>query len=57
LRQCLVTRKNRKIRTLRALHPEIHIEVLYRRDYEAILAGGEIAAVEAFLVERTIRTA
>ena len=57
LRQCLVTRKNRKVRTLRALHPEIRIEVLYRRDYEAMVAGGEVAAVESLLPQREIRSA
>ncbi len=42
LRQRLVTRKNRKIRMLRNLYPEIRVEILYRRDYDAMLAGEEI---------------
>jgi hypothetical protein len=33
LRQELVTRKNAKVRQLRALHPEVRVKVLYRRDY------------------------
>jgi hypoxanthine phosphoribosyltransferase len=42
LRQRLVTRKNRKVRTLRALHPEVQIEVVYRAEYEAMMAGAEL---------------
>lgn len=37
LRQDLVTAKNRKIRRLRQLHPEIRLKVLYRRDVEELL--------------------
>ncbi|MGH9125624.1 MAG: hypothetical protein ACRDZ8_12995 [Acidimicrobiales bacterium] len=33
LNQRLVTKKNRKVRQLRELHPEINIKVLYQRDY------------------------
>lgn len=33
LRQDLVTRKNRKVRQLQALYPEINVKILYRRDY------------------------
>jgi hypoxanthine phosphoribosyltransferase len=33
LRQSLVTKKNRKLRQLRALYPEINIKLLYRRDF------------------------
>jgi hypoxanthine phosphoribosyltransferase len=32
LRQDLVTRKNRKVRRLGELYPEVRIKVLYRRD-------------------------
>jgi hypothetical protein len=46
LRQRLVTRKNRKVRMLRELYPEIQIEILYKRDYEAMLAGGELIFLE-----------
>jgi len=38
LKQSLTTRKNRKLRHLRELHPEINIRLLYRRDYNKILA-------------------
>ena len=37
MRQSLVRRKNRKLRLLRALYPEINIKLLYRRDYQRIL--------------------
>jgi hypothetical protein len=33
LNQRLVTKKNRKVRRLRELHPEVEIKVLYQRDY------------------------
>jgi hypoxanthine phosphoribosyltransferase len=57
LRQRLVTKKNRKVRTLRELHPEIQIEVLYRRDYEAMIAGGEITVIASFLRSKVARSA
>ncbi len=38
LRQALVTRKNRKVRRLRELHPEVQVRVLYRRDIERLFA-------------------
>jgi len=37
LNQKLVTKKNRKARRLRELHPEIRIKVLYQRDYLHLL--------------------
>ncbi len=37
MRQSLVRRKNRKLRLLRALYPEINIKLLYRRDYHRLL--------------------
>jgi hypoxanthine phosphoribosyltransferase len=33
LNQRLVTKKNRKVRRLRELHPEVNVKVLYQRDY------------------------
>ena len=33
LNQRLVTKKNRKVRRLRELHPEVKIKVLYQRDF------------------------
>ena len=35
-RQALVTRKNRKLRRFRQLHPDKRIHMLYRRDLEAL---------------------
>ena len=36
LKQSLVTRKNRKVRRLRELHPDVNIRLLYQRDYAAL---------------------
>ena len=38
MRQSLVTRKNRKLRRLRELYPEVNIRLLYKRDYQSLLA-------------------
>lgn len=38
LNQKLVTKKNRKVRRLRELHPQVKVKVLYQRDYLALLA-------------------
>ncbi|MDA2933024.1 hypothetical protein MYX82_01635 [Acidobacteria bacterium AH-259-D05] len=37
MKQRLVTKKNRKIRRLRELYPEVKIKVLYGRDYRKLL--------------------
>lgn len=37
LNQRLVTKKNRKARRLRELHPDIRVKVLYQRDYLHLL--------------------
>ncbi len=34
MKQSLVTRKNRKLRKLRALYPEVKVKLFYRRDVE-----------------------
>jgi hypoxanthine phosphoribosyltransferase len=57
LRQRLVTRKNRKVRTLRELYPEIQIEIVYRREYEAMMAGEEIEVLVSLLNIDTPRSA
>ncbi len=36
MRQSLVTRKNRKLRELRALYPDVKIKLFYRRDIERL---------------------
>ena len=33
LRQSLVTKKNRKLRRLRELYPEVNVKLLYRKDF------------------------
>jgi hypoxanthine phosphoribosyltransferase len=37
-RQRLVTKKNRKLRLLRELYPDVNVTLLYRRDYQELLA-------------------
>jgi hypoxanthine phosphoribosyltransferase len=37
LKQDLVTRKNRKIRRLRELYPEVNLKVFYGRDFRKLL--------------------
>ena len=36
MRQSLVTRKNRKLRELRRLYPEVRVKLFYRRDIELL---------------------
>lgn len=38
MKQSLVTRKNRKIRKLRRLHPEVNIRIFYQRDFYNLMA-------------------
>jgi hypoxanthine phosphoribosyltransferase len=38
MKQSLVTRKNRKLRRLRELYPEIKIKLFYERDFERLAA-------------------
>ena len=47
MRQALVRKKNRKLRLLRALYPEINIKLLYRRDYERLLSRFSIGPEDA----------
>ncbi|MGH2350991.1 MAG: hypothetical protein ACRDJN_05190 [Chloroflexota bacterium] len=37
LKQSLVTKKNRKLRRLRELYPEVKIKLLYNRDYRNLI--------------------
>jgi bifunctional protein TilS/HprT len=37
MKQSLVTRKNRKLRLMRALYPEVKIKMLYNRDFRRLL--------------------
>jgi len=36
MKQSLVTRKNRKLRELQRLHPEINVKLFYQRDIERL---------------------
>jgi hypothetical protein len=46
LNQRLVTKKHRKLRRLRELHPEIDVQLLYQRDYLALLVKYGLEAPE-----------
>ena len=52
LRQRLVTKKNRKLRLLKELYPAVNVRLLYRKDYQELLAKygfgpDEVASPEA----------
>ncbi len=61
LRQKLITEKNRKIRRLKKLHPEIHIKLLNKSDYHKLLAkygygplgGSKVEGVNRVLFSHT----
>lgn len=38
MQQSLVTRKNRKVRKLRRLYPDVHIRIFYQRDFYRLMA-------------------
>lgn len=38
LKQSLVTRKNRKLRRMRALYPDVRVKIFYGRDFRNLLA-------------------
>ncbi len=53
MKQSLVTRKNRKVRKLRRLHPELNIRIFYQRDFYRLLAKyGLLKETEGKLTER-----
>ncbi len=57
MKQNLVTEKNRKLRHLRELYPEINIILLYRRDYQRLLAKygyGPLAEAEVHGIDRVL---
>ncbi|MBI2872296.1 MAG: hypoxanthine phosphoribosyltransferase [Chloroflexi bacterium] len=59
LKQNLVTDKNRKLRTLRELYPDINIKLLYKRDYHRLLARygfGPLATAEVRGIEKVMFT-
>jgi hypoxanthine phosphoribosyltransferase len=59
LKQSLVTEKNRKIRLMRELYPDVNIKLLYRRDFHRILAKygfGPLARSDVKGIERILFT-
>src|SRR5262245_28746268 len=46
MKQSLVTPKNRKLRLLRELYPDVNVRLLYRRDYQQLLAKAGYGALE-----------
>jgi len=60
LKQSLVTAKNRKLRHLKELYPEIKITLLYKKDYDRLLAKygcGPLAQTRAHGVSRVLYSA
>ncbi len=47
MKQSLVTPKNRKVRLLRELYPELNVRLLYRKDYQQLLVKAGYRALEA----------
>ena len=46
MKQSLVTPKNRKLRMVRELYPDLNVRLLYRKDYQLLLAKAGYGAVE-----------
>ena len=44
MKQSLVTKKNRKMRRLRELYPDVRVKMFYRRDIEALAEKYELDA-------------
>jgi len=53
MRQKLVTKKNRKLRKLRALYPDINIKLFYRKDFDSLLLSFGMYDREKDLVGET----
>ena len=47
MKQSLVTPKNRKMRLLRELYPDVNIKLLYKKDYEQLLAKAGYGVLDA----------
>ena len=59
MKQSLVTAKNRKIRWMKELYPEINVKLLYRRDYHRLLAKygfGPLAQADVRGIDRVLFT-
>src|SRR5256885_14426058 len=46
MKQSLVTPKNRKVRLLRELYPDVNVKLLYRKDYQQLLAQAGYGSLE-----------
>jgi hypoxanthine phosphoribosyltransferase len=46
MKQSLVTPKNRKLRMLREVYPDVNVRLLYRKDYQQLLAKAGYGALE-----------
>src|SRR5256886_3383441 len=46
MKQSLVAQKNRKLRLVRELYPELNVRLLYRKDYQQLLAKAGYGALE-----------
>lgn len=46
MNQKLVTKKNRKVKLLRGLYPEINCKIFYQRDYLNLLVKYELDDIE-----------
>ena len=60
MKQSLVTEKNRKIRLMRELYPDVNVKLLYRRDFHRLLAKfgfGPLANTDVRGIERVLFTA
>ena len=60
LKQSLVTEKNRKLRQLKELYPEVNITLLYKKDYDHLLAKygvGPLAQTRAHGINRVLYSA
>jgi hypoxanthine phosphoribosyltransferase len=47
MKQSLVTPKNRKLRRLRELYPDVNVRLLYRKDYQQLLSQAGYGVLEA----------
>ncbi len=59
LKQSLVTEKNRKLRHIRELYPDVNIRLLYKRDYHRLLAKygyGPLAQPDIKGIDRVLFT-
>jgi cytidylate kinase len=54
MKQSLVTRKNRKVRKLRRLYPEVNIRIFYQRDFYSLLAKFDLLSSKSDTTGNTV---